>query len=757
MTVAQAHAQCARRRPWTPPIRANRAAAPSLSGKMGVAMEIIDNLNRLLGDDLKQTIGRGSKLRIAASTFSIYAFEALRKELEGVEALEFIFTAPTFVAGQATDKVKKERREFYIPQAKRESSLYGSEFEIRLRNKLTQRAIARECAEWIKAQGHVQVEHHRRPDAAVRRGRRPQPPTCRFRASPAADLGYERGDAVSNLVNKIDEAPLTAAYLQTFDQIWNEPAAGRGRHRARLRAHRIGVRREQPGADLLPDALQPLRGVPRRHQRGRAAQRPDRLQGHRDLEAALQLPDATRPPGIINKLETYNGCILADSVGLGKTFTALAVIKYYELRNKSVLVLAPKKLADNWTTYNSQPTHQHPRQGPVQLRRPRPHRPVAATSGYSGQLRAEPAQLGQLRPRRDRRVPQLPQRRLRRGEGDALPAAHAQGHPAGREDQGADAVGDAGQQPLPRPQEPARACLRRRVREPLGQARHHTSRSSRSSARRRSPSTSGPSCPPRSAPPTPSCAMLDFDFFELLDAVTIARSRKHIQAFYDTADIGAFPSRLPARVVPRAAHRPRRRRRRSTRSSSSSRSSTSPSTRPLSYVFPSKMQKYVDLYDVQRRHRARQPRPGRPRAGPPDADDGQPAQAPGELGRGVPHHAHARSRPPSTHALTATSTTRTARSLDDLGAAFGDIEADDDDFEVPESAQSVGKKFQIDLADMDTASWRNDLWHDRETIQRARRGDGAHHPGARPQAPAPPAGHQRARSSSPSTPATGRC
>ncbi|MFA0521334.1 SNF2-related protein, partial [Vibrio sp. 10N.222.55.E8] len=56
--------------------------------------------------------------------------------------------------------------------------------------------------------------------------------------------------------------------------------------------------------------------------------------------------------GIINKLETYNGCILADSVGLGKTFTALAVVKYYELRNKSVLVLCPKKLADNWLNYN---------------------------------------------------------------------------------------------------------------------------------------------------------------------------------------------------------------------------------------------------------------------------------------------------------------------------------------------------------------------------------------------------------------------
>ena len=80
--------------------------------------------------------------------------------------------------------------------------------------------------------------------------------------------------------------------------------------------------------------------------------------------------------GIINKLETYNGCILADSVGLGKTFTALAVIKYYELRNKSVLVLAPKKLVGELDQLQRQPDDQHLRQRPLQLRRAHPHRPL---------------------------------------------------------------------------------------------------------------------------------------------------------------------------------------------------------------------------------------------------------------------------------------------------------------------------------------------------------------------------------------------
>ena len=92
-------------------------------------MEIIDNINRLLGDNLKQSLTAGAKLKIAASCFSIYAFEALKTELEKIELLEFIFTTPTFVPGEATDKVKKERREFHIPRLERERGFYGSPFQ----------------------------------------------------------------------------------------------------------------------------------------------------------------------------------------------------------------------------------------------------------------------------------------------------------------------------------------------------------------------------------------------------------------------------------------------------------------------------------------------------------------------------------------------------------------------------------------------------------------------------------------------------
>ncbi|HKK34063.1 MAG TPA: hypothetical protein VJ934_10960, partial [Desulfomicrobiaceae bacterium] len=126
-------------------------------------MKIIDNINSLLGDDLKASLPSKSRLKIAASCFSIYAYEALKSELAKVDSLEFIFTAPTFVPDEVTDKFRKERREFFIPKADRERSLYGSEFEIQLKNKLNQRAIARECADWMRTKARFRSNRTKAP------------------------------------------------------------------------------------------------------------------------------------------------------------------------------------------------------------------------------------------------------------------------------------------------------------------------------------------------------------------------------------------------------------------------------------------------------------------------------------------------------------------------------------------------------------------------------------------------------------------
>ena len=105
-----------------------------------------DNITHTVADDLKVQLGKGGKVCIAAACFSIYAFEALKSDLEGIDEFRFIFTSPAFTKEFST----KQKREFFIPKLQRERTLYGSDFELKLRNKMSQRAIARECAEWIK-------------------------------------------------------------------------------------------------------------------------------------------------------------------------------------------------------------------------------------------------------------------------------------------------------------------------------------------------------------------------------------------------------------------------------------------------------------------------------------------------------------------------------------------------------------------------------------------------------------------------------
>jgi hypothetical protein len=186
------------------------------------SVRTINNVSDFLGDDLKAEIKPGSKVRIAASTFSIFAFEALRTELEKVSELEFIFTSPSFVTEKVTDKLRKERREFFIPAGHAESSLYGSEFEIKLRNKLTQRAIAKECAYWVSRKVTFRSNatgNPMQPLAAVDDNAAYFP----IQGFTTTDLGYESGPPISNVVTKFEGLAETKQFLDIFDQIWNNP------------------------------------------------------------------------------------------------------------------------------------------------------------------------------------------------------------------------------------------------------------------------------------------------------------------------------------------------------------------------------------------------------------------------------------------------------------------------------------------------------------------------------------------------------
>lgn len=178
-------------------------------------MELIDNINKTLKSDLVKELHSGSKVSMAASCFSIYAFEELRTQLRDIEELRFIFTSPTFV----TEKVSKQEREFYIPRLNRERSLYGSEFEIKLRNELSQKAIAKECADWIREK--VCFKSNRTNENMMGFINIDETNYMPVNGFTTVDLGCERGNNAYSVVQK-SEAPYSQHFLKLFDQLWND-------------------------------------------------------------------------------------------------------------------------------------------------------------------------------------------------------------------------------------------------------------------------------------------------------------------------------------------------------------------------------------------------------------------------------------------------------------------------------------------------------------------------------------------------------
>lgn len=318
-------------------------------------MELFDNKTKLLGDDLRNEMIPGSKIKVVASFFSIYAYETLKNELESVEELEFIFPAPTFVSEGIKGTIKKEVKEFYIPKQIRESSLYGTEFEIKLRNQLTQRVIARECAEWIKnkvkfksnitprgLQNFIYVDNHKKKIAYT--------PIEGFTA---VDLGYEQNNMYFQGIMKQDDENYSSFFFNQFKQLWNDDSKMEDVTNSIVEYISNAYKENSPEfiyfvtlynifAEFLQDSMF-------------EDTFPNELTGYQNSLIWKKLYSFQKDGaiGVINKLEKYNGCILADSVGLGKTFTALAVMKYYSSRNKNILVLTPKKLADNWNRYKN--------------------------------------------------------------------------------------------------------------------------------------------------------------------------------------------------------------------------------------------------------------------------------------------------------------------------------------------------------------------------------------------------------------------
>ena len=315
--------------------------------------ETIDNRNVLLGNDLKQEIKKGSKIRIAASCFSMYAYYELKEQLGQIDELKFLFTSPTFTKDQISDDLKKEKREFFIPKQNRENSLYGSEFEIKLRNEMTLKAVAKECAEWVK--NKVKFKSNKTDGnipnlIGIERTDKTVMNYMPIDGFTTTELGYQQGKNIFTAINKNDFTEQSKFLFSMFDEVWNDKS--KVEDITETVVEMIGNAYQENSPEFIYFVIlfnifsEFLGDISEDNMANEAT-------GFKDSKLWNMLYDFQKDGtlSIINKLEKYNGCILADSVGLGKTFTALAVILYYSLKNRSILVLCPKRLSDNWNQY----------------------------------------------------------------------------------------------------------------------------------------------------------------------------------------------------------------------------------------------------------------------------------------------------------------------------------------------------------------------------------------------------------------------
>lgn len=312
--------------------------------------QILDNRSRgNVGDYLKAQIKKDSKLSIVSAYFTVYAYNELKKELNKIEGLRFLFGEPTFIK----DENFKKQKEFVIQKEERESAVFGRDVEIKLKNSMNQKSIAQECAAWIREK--VEIRSLKKPDFLhgkayiIENDDEDKSAVVGSSNFTVSGLGLKsHANMELNLVTNNNES--VKELLKWFDEIWNDEDIVEDVKEQVL---------EQIQTLYIENTPEFLYFVTLYNIFNSFVQEVDEediikeATGFNKTTIWNMLYNFQRDAvvGAINKLESYGGCILADSVGLGKTFEALAVIKYYELRNHRVLVLPPKKLRDNWIIY----------------------------------------------------------------------------------------------------------------------------------------------------------------------------------------------------------------------------------------------------------------------------------------------------------------------------------------------------------------------------------------------------------------------
>ena len=289
---------------------------------------------------LRERVRPGAALSVVSAYFTIYAYEALKDVLDSIAHMDFLFGEPAFI--NRMDPEKMDGKAFKIDDGC-----------LTLANRLQQKRIARECAEWIASKTDIRtirqsnllhgklyhIDNNGVEEAILG--------SSNFTV---AGLGLGSCDDNLELNLVVDSTRDREDLKRWFAQIWNDERLVKDVKQEVLH-YLAKLHCDHPPEFIYYLTLFHLFR--------------DSLDGSRDVDDSLRrlaLPDtgiwnalyAFQKDGAkaaINKILAYNGCILADSVGLGKTYTALAVIKYFELKNERVLVLCPKKLRQNWRVY----------------------------------------------------------------------------------------------------------------------------------------------------------------------------------------------------------------------------------------------------------------------------------------------------------------------------------------------------------------------------------------------------------------------
>lgn len=495
---------------------------------------LIDNKQYgLVGDILKENLQEGSKLTIMAAHLTLYAFQELKDELSKLDEFRFLFTHPTFVENKYhKDQIRHN-----------EQKLFGLDEEISYQMNLNQAYLAREFSKWLKKKGEVKsfvsknmidslyyVESQDEEDVCLK-----GPSTFS-----APGLGYVNSESVM-LNQMIVESKFNQQIKNQIDYIWNDEKTVKDVKADVLKKLECLYEDRSPEFLYFVTLYNIFKTFLEENEQGEAIQT---ATGFKNTVVWNKLYNFQRDGvvGAINKINKFGGCIIADSVGLGKTFEALAVIKYYELNNHKVLVLCPKKLRENWLVYRQQNDIRNPLADDRFSYDLLNHTDLSRNGGKSGDIDLDYVNWGNYglvvideshnfrnnaaHKERETRYSKLLNKIIKSGIKTKvlmLSATPVNNHLQDLRNQINFITEENDQALLPTAEIES-------VNRVISQAQSAFNQWGKLSENERTTDS--------------LLELLDFDYFKLLDSLTIARSRKHIEKYYNVKDIGQFPKRL---------------------------------------------------------------------------------------------------------------------------------------------------------------------------------------------------------------------